>query len=154
MLPITWHGLCKYCLNLSTSIFSYLLVFVAIKSQDCASSCSICSRLITRLVNLSILLSWILIISRRSWTFGLDEEVVLAYGVVTGVSDSMVAGVDEVDFDVKGRVDLFLVFILLLLLFLTILVSVLVVTYLLQGLQLEFFQLVSSRHLIQATILL
>ena len=50
----------------------------------------------------------------------------LAYGVVTGVSDSMVAGVDEVDFDVKGRVDLFLVFILLLLLFLTILVSVLV----------------------------
>ena len=62
------------CFNLSTSIFSYLLVFVAIKLQDCAS-CSICSRLITRLVNLSILLSWILIISRRSSTFGLDDNI-------------------------------------------------------------------------------
>ena len=78
----------------------------------------------------------------------------LAYGVVTGVSDSIIAAVDEVDFDVKGRVDLFLVFILLHLLFLTILVSVLVVTYLLQVANGILSTLVSSCHLIQATMLL
>ena len=72
-----------------------------------------------------------------------------AYGVVvTGVSDSVVVGVDEVDFSVKGRVDLFLVFILLLLLFPTILASVLVLISC--RLLLEFFQLLSQatmRHL-------
>ena len=41
----------------------------------------------------------------------------LAYGVVTGVSDSIVVRVDELDFGVNGGVDLFLVFILLFLLF-------------------------------------
>ena len=139
---ITWHDLREYCFNLSTSIFSNSLVFVATKLKDCVSR-SICSRLVTRLVNLSILLSWILIISRRSSIFGLEEKVVLAYGVVvTGVSDSVVVGIDELDFDVKGRVDLFLVFILLLLLFPTILVSVLVLIScrLLQ----EFSQLLSQ----------
>ena len=63
----------------------------------------------------------------------------LAYGaVVTGVSDSVVAGVDEVD--------LFLVFILLLLLFPTILASVL--SLISCRLLLEFSQVLS-----QATIL-
>ena len=127
-------------------MFSNSLVLVAIKLQECASR-SICSRLVTCLVNLSNLLSWILIISRRSSTFGLEEELVLVYGVVvTGVSDSVVVGVDEVDFSVKGRVDLFLVLILLLLLFLTILASVLVLISC--RLLLEF-----SRLLSQATIL-
>ena len=135
---ITWHNLQEYCFSLSTSRFSNSLVFVAIKLQDCALH-SICSRLVTRLVNLSNLLSWILIISRRPSTFGLEEEVVLAYGaVVTGVSDSVVAGVDEVD--------LFLVFILLLLLFPTILASVLLLISC--RLLLEFSQVLS-----QATIL-
>ena len=61
----------------------------------------------------------------------MEEEVVLACGVVvTGVSDSIVFGVDEVDFGVKGRGHLFLVFILLLLLFPTMLVSVLVLNLL------------------------
>ena len=60
-------------------------------------------------------------ISRRSSTLGLEEEVMLVYGVVTGVSDSIVVGVDEVDFGVNGGVELLLVFILLLLLFPTIL---------------------------------
>ena len=41
----------------------------------------------------------------------------LAYGVVTGVSDSVVVGIDEVDLGVNSGVDLFLVFILLLSLF-------------------------------------
>ena len=117
---ITRHDLREYCFNLSTSIFDNLLVFVAIKLQDCASR-SICTSLVTRLVNLSILLSWILMISRRSSTLGLEEEVMLVYGVVTGVSDSIAVGVDEVDFGVNGGVELFLVFILLLLLFPTIL---------------------------------
>ena len=103
------HNLREYCFNLSTCIFSNSLVFVAIKLQDYASR-SICSRLATRLINLSILLSWILIISRRSLTFGLKEEVVLAYGVDNGVSDSIVVGVDEVDFGIKGGVDSFLAF--------------------------------------------
>ena len=106
---ITRHNLREYCFNLSTCIFSNSLVFVAIKLQDYASR-SICSRLATRLINLSILLSWILIISRRSFTFGLKEEVVLAYGVDNGVSDSIVVGVDEVDFGIKGGVDSFLAF--------------------------------------------
>ena len=39
----------------------------------------------------------------RSSTFGLEEEVVLAYSVVTGVSSSIAVGVDEVDFGVTGR---------------------------------------------------
>ena len=61
----------------------------------------------------------------------MEEEVVLACGVVvTGVSDSIVFGVDQVDFGVKGRGHLFLVFILLLLLFPTMLVSVLVLNLL------------------------
>ena len=91
----------RILLYLSTSIFSSSLVFVPIKLQDCASR-SICSRLITHLVNLSILLSLILIISRRSSTFGLEEEVVPAYGVVVnGVSDSIFVRVDEVDFGVE-----------------------------------------------------
>ena len=66
--------------------------------------------------------------------------MVLANGVVTGVSDSVVVGVDELDFGVKARVDLFLVFILLLLLFLIVPVSVLV---LISCRLLEFFQLLS-----------
>ena len=50
------HNLREYCFNLSTFIFSNSLVFVAIKLQDYASR-SICSRLVTRLISLSILLS-------------------------------------------------------------------------------------------------
>ena len=136
---ITRFDLGEFCFNLYTSIFSNLFVFVAIKLQDYAL-CRICSRLVTHLVNLSIL-SWILVISRRSLIFGLEEEVVLAYGVVTGVSDSVVVGVDELGFGVKGRVDLFLVFILLLLLFPIVPVSVLVLISC--RLLLEFFQLLS-----------
>ena len=67
--------------------------------------------------------------------------MILAYGVVTGVSDSVVVGVDELGFGVKGRVDLFLVFILLLLLFPIVPVSVLVLISC--RLLLEFFQLLS-----------
>ena len=49
----------------------------------------------------------------RSSTFGLEEEVVLAYSVVTGVSPSIAVGADEVDFGVTVREDLFLVLVLL-----------------------------------------
>ena len=72
----------------------------------------------------------------------MKEEVVLAYGVDNGVSDSIVVGVDEVDFGIKGRVDSSLAFILLLLLFPTILVSILVLISC--RLLLEFFQLLSQ----------
>ena len=61
----------------------------------------------TCLVSLSILLSWILIFSRRSSTFGLEEEVVLGYGIVTRISDLNVVGFDEVEIGVTGRIDLF-----------------------------------------------
>ena len=86
---ITRHDLREHCLSLSTSVFSCSLGFVAVKLQDCAS-CSICSRL----VKMPIFLSWTLIISRRSSTFSSEEEVVPAYIVVTGVSNSIVNGVE------------------------------------------------------------
>ena len=53
----------------------------------------------------------------------------LAFGVVTGVSDSIDIGVDEVEFDVKRGVDLFLVFNLLLLLFPNIFAGILVLIF-------------------------
>ena len=74
----------------------------------------------------------------------------LAYDVVTGVSDSFVVGIDEVDFGIKSGVDLFLVFNLLLLLFPAILAGVLVLL-----LQVAFgilSTLVPGRHLFQTAI--
>ena len=74
----------------------------------------------------------------------------LAYDVVTGVSDSFVVGIDEVDFGIKSGVDLFLVFNLLLLLFPAILAGVLVLL-----LQVAFgilSTLVPRRHLFQTAI--
>ena len=66
----------------------------------------------------------------------------LVHGVDNGVSDSIVVGVDELDFGIKGRVDSFLAFILVLLLFPTILASVLVLISC--RLLLKFFQLLSQ----------
>ena len=42
-----------------------------------------------------------LIISRRSTTFSLKDELVLANDVITGVLDPIVVGVDDVDFGVS-----------------------------------------------------
>ena len=84
-------------------------------------------------------------ISRWSSTFSLEQEMVLAYGVAVAVLDSIVVGVNEIDFGVKGGVDLLLFFNLVLLLFPAILAGVLLIFY---TLLLEFLQLscFSSRY--------
>ena len=131
------------CANIALIYISpFSAIHLRLLQSGCKTVLGLAFFLGWKIVQLIFQFCCILIISGRSSTFGLEGEVLLAYGVVTGVSDSIVVGFDEVDVGVKGGFDLFLASNLLLLLFPTILASILVLISC--RLLLVFFQLSSQ----------